>query len=132
MRRSTAQKRLSEKLQPLPWDDSATIFYERTNTNKPSRRVRVLFFPDSYIVSSAKGGYSSHQELMNHPNSLQEPNENQRVATHHSHAWPANHTRHVIYLRTNVHTNFSGRGGGFTDFLCKKHYIAITANRRQD
>lgn len=80
----------------------------------------------TFLVSFAKGVYSSHQEKMN------QPKENQRVAMHHYYAWPAYHTLYIIYMRTNSHTNFNGRGGRSTEFLCKKQYIAITANRHQD
>ena len=57
---------------------------------------------------------------------------NELLRMHHQYAWPANHTRYIIFMRTNAHTNFSGREGKYTDFLCKKWYIAITANRSQD
>ena len=35
-------------------------------------------------------------------------------------------------MLTDAHTNFSERKGRYTDFLCKKQDIAITANRSQD
>ena len=35
-------------------------------------------------------------------------------------------------MRTNAHTNFSERRGRYTDFLCKKQYVASTADRSQD
>ena len=96
-------------------------------------RVRAFFFSDSNIVTSAKTGYFSPQELNNQPNAPQKSKENQRVASYALVIRMARKPlRYVIYKSTSAHTNFSGRGGRYTDFLCKKQYIAITANRRQD
>ena len=83
------------------------------------------------IVSFSTGGYSSPQELKNQRHALQKTNESKRVATYY-YFWLANHTRYIIYMRTNAHTNFSVRGGRNHDFRCINQYIAITANPCQD